>query len=648
MAEISICLQGEPTLRHADGPDLAPRSRKTLCLVAFLATQPEGRATRDRLCGLFWSDRGQDQARGSLRQSVMELRRAWQLPAPDLLIATNDTLQLNPDLFVADVVELDRLVADARPNLRKIGALWRGEFMAGVAAPDPAFGDWLLAERAQRNRQAERAVVTALGAAEQSGFEPEILVAAETVLLIEPRSEKAVRSLMEQALRQRDPGDALRRYEQFRAVLAQDLDTGPSAALEEVAQRARGAARTPARPAALFALAPRQLPSLLVRLRPPCGPMPAAACLQSLLQDELLLALHRARQFGVILQFDDTQIAADVDHTLDVSVTCDDRSARIAARLTGGVRGDLMFFDRVRVPLVGDEQRIMVEAGRIAFAVQHASKQQMVCSPRAGPDAYALFIAADRMTDSFLPEQLAAALPLLQQSAAADPLFARPVAGQASVLMSLPMVQPSEVCFASGTEQALLLARQAVGIDPWDARARIVLAWAYMTKRLSPLALAEFRRSLEIAPTNPDVLIAVAEGLAYFGQAEESLRAGELAFRIHCAPPDYYHFYLSIAKAMAGDYGGALQHQYALGYVSSQHLVWRCLILLRLGLLDEARASGQQLLAQFCLPRSPLGRDMVLRWLDQVILVPCERDRVCIVSDIAALLFSRDAVRPVR
>lgn len=48
---------------EADGRDHSPRSRKACALLAHLALEPDRRASRDRLVGLLWSDRGEVQAR---------------------------------------------------------------------------------------------------------------------------------------------------------------------------------------------------------------------------------------------------------------------------------------------------------------------------------------------------------------------------------------------------------------------------------------------------------------------------------------------------------------------------------------------------------------------------------------------------------
>ena len=84
---------------------------KARAILAYLVLSPGGSATREQLAGLLWSDRGQDQARASLRQSLKELR---ELPAIGDTIATErDAVALDPAAVTVDLHEI-RHAAGAR------------------------------------------------------------------------------------------------------------------------------------------------------------------------------------------------------------------------------------------------------------------------------------------------------------------------------------------------------------------------------------------------------------------------------------------------------------------------------------------------------------------------------------------------------
>ena len=61
-------------VRDAEGADLTPRRRKGCALLVYLAAHAGEDVSRERIAALLWSDRGEEQARGSLRQCLYELR----------------------------------------------------------------------------------------------------------------------------------------------------------------------------------------------------------------------------------------------------------------------------------------------------------------------------------------------------------------------------------------------------------------------------------------------------------------------------------------------------------------------------------------------------------------------------------------------
>ena len=75
LAACSLTLLGGWGLRSADGRELALSTRKDRLLLAYLALNPGRPLARDRLAGLLWGDRGETQARDSLRQSLAAIRQ---------------------------------------------------------------------------------------------------------------------------------------------------------------------------------------------------------------------------------------------------------------------------------------------------------------------------------------------------------------------------------------------------------------------------------------------------------------------------------------------------------------------------------------------------------------------------------------------
>lgn len=119
------------------GQDRTPRGMKSRALLAMLCQTPGHRRPRRWLEQRLWSDRGQEQASGSLRQALTELRKAL---GPLAVQLTSDR----------DSVALEGFSTDLSDVAATRDALAAGrEFLEGIDILDPAFNLWLLEERAR-------------------------------------------------------------------------------------------------------------------------------------------------------------------------------------------------------------------------------------------------------------------------------------------------------------------------------------------------------------------------------------------------------------------------------------------------------------------------------------------------------------------
>ena len=89
--DAGLCLIWRPT-----NSVVMPRSRRARAILAYLAMSPTRRATRNQLISLLWASRGPQQARSSLRQAIMELRRLGE-PTHSLIDADRDHVWLRTE-----------------------------------------------------------------------------------------------------------------------------------------------------------------------------------------------------------------------------------------------------------------------------------------------------------------------------------------------------------------------------------------------------------------------------------------------------------------------------------------------------------------------------------------------------------------------
>ncbi len=126
---------GEFEVRDEAGQDRTPRGAKARALLALLARTPGHRRPRRWLEARLWSDRGQEQASGSLRQALTELRKALG-PLAERLMSDRDCVALSG--FGSDLAD---------PGTARQALAQGREFLEGIDILDPGFTLWLAEER---------------------------------------------------------------------------------------------------------------------------------------------------------------------------------------------------------------------------------------------------------------------------------------------------------------------------------------------------------------------------------------------------------------------------------------------------------------------------------------------------------------------
>src|SRR5205823_5148482 len=137
---------------------------------------------------VLWGDRGEEQARASLREALADLRRA--LIEPSALRTGNDAVSLDPTLIAVDAIEFERLAKFGK--LDEAVVLYRGDLLEGHRVRDKAFEDWL---RVERLRLHDLAIAVFSRLVEMRTGDCAIETALQ-LLRIEPEREETHRILM--------------------------------------------------------------------------------------------------------------------------------------------------------------------------------------------------------------------------------------------------------------------------------------------------------------------------------------------------------------------------------------------------------------------------------------------------------------------
>jgi hypothetical protein len=109
------------------GDEIEITGKRSRAVLAILCLAPGVAVERGRLCELLWQGRFQAQARASLRQTLLGLKKQLAPIRPDFLRVTRDSVAVNPDAVRSDLADLESALAQreqshAREILLEIGA----------------------------------------------------------------------------------------------------------------------------------------------------------------------------------------------------------------------------------------------------------------------------------------------------------------------------------------------------------------------------------------------------------------------------------------------------------------------------------------------------------------------------------------------
>jgi DNA-binding SARP family transcriptional activator len=212
------------------GSEVVPVTPSSQRLVAFVALHDRA-VRRTHVSGALWLDASEGRANASLRSAL------WRTPGPagePIVSASSTHLWLNPDVEV----DFRRTVSRARRLLEgaddSLPAAEIGNDMTSFGEdllPD-WYDDWVIVER-ERFRQlrlhALEQICDRLAAEERFG---EAIQAGLAAVTAEPLRESAHRRVVQVHLHEGHLSQAIRQYQAYSRLLADELGLTPSPAME--------------------------------------------------------------------------------------------------------------------------------------------------------------------------------------------------------------------------------------------------------------------------------------------------------------------------------------------------------------------------------------------------------------------------------
>lgn len=603
----------------ASGIDHTPRSRKACALLAHLAIAPDHRATRDRLIGLLWSDRGEDQARASLRQILTELRTQ---PFAPFLAMERREVRLADGGFTSDVDQILAFAASGDlPALAKLLSGISGTALDGLEGLDGCFDDWLFIER---QRQQSRIVQDVLIAVER-GTTANLLDVRRDILVslqrIDTGDEHIARLGMALDQQAGDHAALHRRYRQLEAGLKRDLDAPVSADTQSLFRQLTTVGPVVAidpsdPPASVQSTMPQRRvepPILVVSPFALIGDGGDGALLAQVCHDDLQTALGSLRDLRLLSLQDPSRerlqaasASSIASYALDGAVRADGDGWRINLRLTGIDSGLLVWTRQLVVrqtdllPAIDD--LVARIAGAILPVVERDVGRILESVDHGAPAAYPLYFAARaRLLSATSLADVREAASLLEQSIEHDPNLTN------AYLHLARLYNTDFMQLMAGHDPAPLRARafelctRAVALEPGNGNVHSRLGWCYLRRGDARQAERKFATALELTPFHADGLNEIGFGLSHLGALGQARTLIARAFEYNPFPPDEYFSDLAVLLALAGEHDAA-EAQFEISLNPSIHyLAVRAANLAMLGREQAARSAADELRKGFAL-----------------------------------------------
>ena len=220
-----------------DGVPLAGAAAqpRRLAILAVLTRAGSRGASRERLLALLWPDASEEATRSMLNQAIYMLRR--DLGSADAISGVRE-LRLESSVIESDVAEFEDRCSSG--DLEGAVKLYAGPFLDGFRlAGAPEFERWAETERELLARRYAYALEQLARTTAQRGDELGASAWWRRLAGLDPLSARVAIELMRSLAAAGDRAGALQHARIYEALLEEQLDIAPDAAVVELAQKLR-------------------------------------------------------------------------------------------------------------------------------------------------------------------------------------------------------------------------------------------------------------------------------------------------------------------------------------------------------------------------------------------------------------------------
>jgi len=626
MGSLRLMMFGDFQVRDDADRNVTIAGSKPNLLLALLALRLGERQSRKRLMSMLWADRGESQARASLRQAIWSLRQALGGQDPSPLLIENETLALDPATVETDIRDFERAAAEGTPAaLLEALRLYRAGLLGGIRVRESDVEDFVRNEQQRLQEIAIDACSRLLAIQTQDGQGEAAAATAKQMLAIDPLQEAAHRTLMEYYAAKKQIGLALQQYQTCRDSLRDALDVPPSTETQALFDRIRlGRTDTNAAEPAPDLHSTHSPDEGLVQQfdKPAIAVLPFANLsgepeqeyFSDGITDDVITALSRLRWFLVIsrnssfaykgLSVDVRIIGKElgVQYVLEGSVRKAGNRIRISVQLVDVISNTHIWAQNYDREIVD----IFALQDDITQSVTAAIEPKLVAaegvrSHRRSPEDLGAWDHVMRALTHYwrmTARESEMAIAMLRETVERYPDYA-----PAHSMLAFALLVSGHVGWIPESRDqdfAAELAERAIELDHEDPWAHLAMGYLAFAQRQTVESVREFRRALELNPNFSTAYGYLGWALAFDGQSDEAIGYFQQALRMSPYDPlkPFYYSGTGVAHYYARRYEEAIEWtRRALGersgFAAAQRLL--CASLAQAGRIAETQTAMARL-----------------------------------------------------
>jgi TolB-like protein/DNA-binding SARP family transcriptional activator len=619
MSKLELVLLGRFECLLSSGKQVTLAMRKAEVLLAFLALSPGLRHPRERLINLLWSDRGEQQARNSLRQCLSAIRKSLGEAADLALQIDRTTVCLNAEVIEVDVHEFERLAAAGEyESLVTAADLYRGEFLEGIAIRDAACQEWLDSERGRFKRQFIEILHNLAETQLVSHDYGNAIRSAERLVEQDPLAEAGWRLLMQAYAAKGDRSHALQAFKRCQQVLHRELEVEPEQATVDLRDRiAGGGAQLPADMPAPSARSSASAAaggehSIAVLPFDNLSGDPEQEYFSDGITDSIIMNLalfpdlivkSRNSSFAFkeqIKSLGEISRELGVDYLVEGSVRRSAGRIRVNVQLIDAASGNQVWGQRYDSDLDDlfelEENLSRSIAATVTGRIESELQRIAIAKGAADQQAYDLLLAGMYHVSRYNCADNDTAIEMFERCLALDPDNVRAHVGL-YICYSMGYLGRWIENRKNAFDKAREYIRRATQLDPEDRAAQVFLAEMLSFSGKLDEARRQIDKVLTVNPSDTDALAVLATIHSFLCDGESALKTAEHALKLDPFHP-WAEWELAVGRYYCDDYEGTVDALSTMRAAPGFINLYKVAALVRLERIDEARTALKEFMRE--------------------------------------------------